>query len=486
MKLYILIFLFFFLPSVFGLALTPNLELVTTAPETAPYLVGTEINTLRLSFSDINGQVMAPFDKIMVFLDDKKIELYKLDNVYVSNPDLFITSDLVYGGKLDVSLEQKAGYEFSKQKFSFDVEEITDYIDLIKPKIKEIYNFGQKLSLEYTISPYKKDIKNLKMWVLKPGIENGQFSCDGFVCKLSFEIPALDANSMDLFIYGVFTYHGRNIPFIDQYNVLLSDKLDIQITNPEKDGTVNSPFSVDFKVFYANGEEFGNEYGKFVFDGKEETLKKAKDYYFMNYFMFPYISFDHNLEFIYGKSKGVLSTDFSLKPGLWFYLLVGFFIFIFLLETVILLVKKLKKEDLNELIGKRDVYKKKQKDMKKQFLAGAITKSYFDSENEKIEYVLTYLNKKILEIESKEPEELEPIRNKRFTELEKTVAETSEVKEKPVSVAPAVVEKKESFFKKLFKKKEQKEKKFEYKPPKEDKEEKQETGGNIKIENWYK
>ena len=480
MKLYFLIFLFFFLSPVFGLALTPSLELITTAPETTPYLVGTEINTIKVFFSDVNGLNTAPFDKIMVFLKDKKIELYKLDGVYVSNPDLFITSDLVYGGKLDISLGQKAGYEFSKQKFSFDVEAITDYIDLIKPKIKDVYNFGQKLSLEYSINSYKKDLKNLKMWVLKPSIENGQFSCDNFVCKLDFEIPALDANSMDLFIYGVFAYHGRNIPFVDQYNILLSDKLNIQITNPEKDGTLNSPFSLNFKVFYVNGEEFVNEYGKFFFDGKEETLKKAKDYYFMNYFMFPYLSFDHNLGFVYGKSQGILNTNFGLKPGLWFYLLVGFFVFIFLLEAIILLVKKLKKEDLNELIGKRDVYKKKQKNLKKQFLVGAITKAYFDSENEKIEYVLTYLNKKILELESLNPEEPEPIRNKRFVELEKTVTETTEVKEKPVQ---EVVEKKESFFKRLFKKKE---KKFEYKPPKEDKEEKQESGGKIKIENWYK
>jgi hypothetical protein len=188
--------------------------------------------------------------------------------------------------------------------------------------------------------------------------------------------------------------------------------------------------------------------------------------------MFPFLNFNHSLIFSSGKSKAELNTDFKLKPTLWFYLLVCFFGFIFFIELVIHIFKKFKKLDLNELIAKKEKYKEKQKSLKKEYLSRQITKTYFDSETEKLGYTISYLNKLILDLEKKQSveEKMESTSSKKKMQM---VIEDVEA-EKPK-------EQKESFFKRLFKKKE-KEEKFEYNPPKEE----DIKEGKVSVDSWYK
>lgn len=481
MKLYYSLAFIIFLSWVYCLDITPNLTLTTTAPDSAPYFIGTEINTIKLGF-DSNGQALTPTDKVILFVGNKKLELLKIGNEYISNPDIMITPDLVKDSKLRIEISPIQGYQLSKKTFEFEIEDITNYIELIKPEIKSLYNYGQEIVLEYTINPFKKDLKNLKMWVFKPAIEDNQFSCIDFVCKKSFVVPNLDANITPLIIYGSFVYHGRNIPFVDSYELNLVDNLSIELLNPTKEGYLYNPFAIEFKVKYANGEFFKGNIAKFVFDGKEKILKKKGDYYFVNTFLFPFLSFNHSLEFSSGKSKATLNTNFSLKPTLWFYLLVCFFVFVFLIELIIHIVKRFKKYDLNELIAKRDFYKEKQKKLRKDFLSQKITKTYFDAETEKLEYIISYLNKQILELEKKE-EQSKKLTPLRFESLEKKrkVVEVPKEASKEEGEIEKVKKKKEPFFKRLFRKRPAKEK-FKYKPPK--KEEIKE--GELSVHTWYK
>jgi len=474
MKWQYFIFLILFLSFTYCLNITPTLNLVTTAPDSPPYFLGTEINTIRLSFVDDNSNPIFPADKLGVKIGDKKLELLKVGQEYIANPDLMITSNIIKGLKLIVELDPVVGYTLYKKSFEFELEPLSDYIDISKPEIKENYNYGQKIDFEYTITPFKKDLKNLKMWIFKPSLEDNAFNCIDFVCKKNLTIPNIDSNNLDLVIYGVFTYHGRNIPFVDIYNIKLTDNLSIELVNPDRNGYLYNPFVMEFKVRFENGELFNGDVASFSFDGSEKILKKKDTYYFVNYFMFPFLSFDHNLVFSSGKSKVELNANFYLKPTLWFYLLVCFFGFVFLIEFVIHIFKKFKKLDLNELIAKRDLYKEKQKNLRKEYLSRLITKTYFDSENEKLEYTLSYLTKLILDLEKKQSS-ISALESSSSEKKRKIVMEDIKVEE------PKEKTKKDSIFKRIFKKK-PKEDKFEYKPPKEE----EIKEGKVSVDSWYK
>ena len=183
MKLSLLISLFLLVSCVYSFPITPTLELKATAPSAPPFFIGTEINTITISFTDSNGaDIQLPNNAIDIFVGDTEYSLLKLDKKYVTNPDLMITPDLIKNNTLTIRLETISGYELSKKNFEYAIEKIEDYLQINKQELKTKYNYGQEISLEYNLVASKNDITNLKMWVLKPSVENNSFLCEEFHC----------------------------------------------------------------------------------------------------------------------------------------------------------------------------------------------------------------------------------------------------------------------------------------------------------------
>jgi hypothetical protein len=374
-----------------------NFELETTNPISEPYFKGTTVKEIKVDIVDSADNILSKnFDYLDLKLGDEKIKLYKKNSSYISTSEFRISNSHVKLERLIFNVETPIpGVSVVSKSFSMD--QLENYAKYEFIDLKEIYNKGQEVNLNLKLEFLKPNMSIDKVYLLNPSIENNVFSCEENNCNQKFKVPS-DSELLEIEILGYLNYGDKTVPLYITASLPTSEKVNLEVFNP-KDGVVGNPLSLEFGLFYENGLELDIDNFKLFLDGDEKKVRKTSDNkYSINYLLFPYFSVDNNITIQHNENTYYKQLEIDLRPGTWFWVVVIVILLLIGFNVFLLIRKVLKKEDVNELIAKRDFYIDDLKRLKKDFLGGKLSKSVYDNSVQEYKLQISMLNSRILKV----------------------------------------------------------------------------------------
>jgi len=464
------------LTAVSGYTLDYSLE--TAYPSNAPYYLGTQVKAIKVWIMDGNTKINSDYSFIEVQIGTKKLKLNKKDKTFSSSEKFYITSDNLTAGKLVLNVTTPMSNVTNKTK-TYNVEDPAKYVKATL-STKDFYNPSQTIDLNVSLDYLTPDVSSPTCYLLNPFEKNNLFTCSTKDCYKKTKMPE-DANNEQLLEVFCYVSKGESlIPIYIQKDLGVSNDLILTITNPEKSGVVISPLFLLFKLNYPNGLPLENHAITVYVDGKIKNITVlSSGEYQLNDLLVPYLNYKRDIKLRYNDKIYLKQVNIYLKPALWFWIFSGVVLFIILMNLILLFYRLFKREDVNELVAERNLYVDKTANLKKEFLAGKLTKSSYDELTKDYEFKIAYLNSKIIKLKKLSPEDqYKQIRsqikspmleNKMLPDdsLLKTIGskEPKVQEKKPELKMPEIEqkEKKPGFFETLFAKKEVKEKTVEEK-----------------------
>jgi len=409
-----ILILLLLLMSSFVLGDTLDYSLNTSYPDSEPYFIGTNVKEISISILDSSKNIIdSAYEYLDIKIGNESFKLYKKDKSYVSNKDFIISEDNVSSGNMIVRVDTRVEKVSNTMK-AFTVKPVSDYLtyDL---NVKDSYNLKQKIIFDFEVKFLKSSMSDLSCYFRSPILKDSSIGCEDNVCLRTIDMIAPETGNV--YNYEIFCsskYQNKIIPLYIKVPITVSNNLNIELVNP-KDGVPTNPFNLKFKLTYPNGLPLESQNLSVSVDGKEKKVKYlSNSEYSINYFLFPFTTLDENITFGYNGNTYNETVNVGLKSALWFWVSL-FVILIIVISNVLLLVFKVfKKEDVNDLIARRDLYMDKSRGLKDQYLAGQMTKTTYDGLKKDYQFKIATLNSKIIKLKKITPKE-------QLDDIEKTV-----------------------------------------------------------------
>gem|GEM_PF-4265779 len=382
---------------------TLNFGLTTAYPDTEPYYLGTQIKEIKIWITDNSNNIVAPVEnQLEISIGPDKIQLYKKGVYFVSNTEFFLESKHVTANNLVIKIDTLLEGVTQTAK-AYKLRDVSEYIKTELVNIKDFYNAGQTISFDIKYNTIASNISNPECVLIQPAIAENKFVCNE-LCQLNVEMPnATDNSKQEFKIFCYINVQGKLLPIYISKNIDLSSDLNVNILNPNN-GVVDNPFVIELNAFYPNGLALENNSVSVKLNEKEKNITVLPDGTLqINYLLIPYMTLDKTIVLSYNGVDYKKKINIKLKPAFWFWIVIAVLLFIILINLVFALMKLLKKDNLNDLIAKRDLYLDKYKSLKKEYLAGRTTKAVYDELNSEYQINISLLNNKISKLKSITP-----------------------------------------------------------------------------------
>jgi len=161
MRRYLLIF-FLLISFSFVFADTIEYSLQTSYPDTAPYYVGTQINQVKIWVeNEDNDVVNIANNELDITFGNQSLKLYKKDNYFVSNTEIYITRDMLSAGKLPIKVKSMIENTTNNTN-TYTVNDPSSFLKFKFNYLYTTYNRGQNVDI---------NIKDAHTWTEKYSID---------------------------------------------------------------------------------------------------------------------------------------------------------------------------------------------------------------------------------------------------------------------------------------------------------------------------